>query len=432
MAQGVAVVNGTLSVALSGTTDFTSSGFGTPTAAIVIVSNANSTNNQQDHAVISIGFWDGTNQCCHSISMTDAASSQSTYRVSRNDYIAAASTSGTLATTWVFGYQASAVTDGIRLTLAVDNTSAQRYATVILLKGISAKIARLTLSSTLSGTATTGSLGFAPKAVLALTSGFAGNTPASGSLQTAAAIMSFGCATDSGTHRMIGWGSADAASPTKLTELYSETRCTGQVYNDTEAWTADVTTWGSDSLTMTSRTAGSGGDDVDLLVLGGADLSIVLGSLATATATGSTDYTTTGINPAAVLLNLSKLTSTTLGTDNTASAFSVGASDGTAHGSYASVDEDAASTSNSDSKYSSSNAVLVRTSASGTASDLIVGAVSMGTEKFSINYTTTDSTARKGWFLAFGPAASAGTPTLTDPGWLVSGNQITPRGTYTF
>lgn len=28
--------------------------------------------------------------------------------------------------------------------------------------------------------------------------------------------------------------------------------------------------------------------------------------------------------------------------------------------------------------------------------------------------------------------AAGGTPTLTDPGWLVSGNQITPRGTYAF
>lgn len=29
-------------------------------------------------------------------------------------------------------------------------------------------------------------------------------------------------------------------------------------------------------------------------------------------------------------------------------------------------------------------------------------------------------------------AAAGGTPTLTDPGWLISGNQITPRGNYAF
>lgn len=33
--------------------------------------------------------------------------------------------------------------------------------------------------------------------------------------------------------------------------------------------------------------------------------------------------------------------------------------------------------------------------------------------------------------IPYAPAAG-GTPTLTDPGWLVSGNQITPRGTYAF
>lgn len=410
MAQTVAVVSAALTATGSGTTDFTSSGFGTPSAAIVIASNANSTNNPQAGNSLSIGFWDGTNQCCHAQQATDATTGGSTYRASRNDYIAII---GFGTSTWNAGYQASAVTDGIRLTMAVDNTSTQRYATVILLKGVSAKIVRLTISSTLNGTATTGSIGFAPTALLALTSGFAGNTAASGSAQTVAAVLSFGAATSAGTHRMIGWGSVDAANPTKVTQLYSETRCAGQIYNDTEAWTADVTTWGADTLTMTSRTAGSGGDDVDLLVLGGADLSIVLGALTTATSTGSTDYTTTGIDPDAVLTVLGNVSSTALDSTGTAAGLSVGVSDGTTHGGYSQVDEDGATTSNAESAYSSSNAIYSRYSTSGTAGDLIVGAVSMGAEKFSVNYTTTSGTARKGWFLAFGPAASSGLPTLT-------------------
>lgn len=406
MAQGVAVVNATLTATGSGTTDFTSSGFGTPSAAIVLVSAANSTNNPQSSAGVSIGFWDGTNQCCHSFVSGDGIETSVTYRIQRNDYIAALSEAGS-TTNWVVGYIASAVTDGIRLTLNVDNTGVQRYATVILLKGISAKIARLVLSSTLNGTATTGSLGFAPTAALMLCSGTVGNTPNSGSTQTNNALLSFGAAKSDGTHRMLAWAALHAASTADVTALFSETRVAAQVLSGAESWSADVTTWGADTLTMTSRTAGSGGDDVDMLCLGGADLSLLIGTLTTATATGSADVTTTGIDPAAVLLCLGNTTSTTIASDGTASGFAMGASDGTTHGGYASVDQDASDVINTESAYSSTNALYSRTSASGTASDLVVGALSMGTGKFSVNYTTVSGTARKGWYLTFGQAGGS-------------------------
>ena len=402
MAQNVAVVNATLTATGSGTTDFTVSGFGTPSAAIVIVGDAASGFNPQASAGVSVGFWDGTNQCVHSIRAFDALGTTSTYRLSRNDY--AAAFVGT-SSTWSAGYSASAITDGIRLTMGVDNTSAQRFATVILLSGVSAKITRLTLSSSTNGTATTGSLGFAPTAAIVLGSGLAGNTAASGSTQSANALLSFGAATSDGAHRMIAWASSDSTATATVTSLYSETRLASQVSAGTDSWSAEVTTWGADSLTMTSRTGGSGGDDVDILCLGGADLSLLLGTLTTATSTGSADVTTTGIDPDAVLLCLGNTSSTTIASDGTASGFAVGASDGTTHGGYALVDEDAADTTNTESSYSSANAVYSRTSSGGTASDLVVGAVSMGAEKFSVNYTTVSGTARKGWFLAFGPAS---------------------------
>lgn len=410
MAQAVAVVNATLTATGSGTTDFTSSGFGTPTAAIIVMSLANTGSNPQAGAALSIGFWDGTNQCSHSINSFDAQGTSVTYRTSRNDYAAVNVVS---STGWSLGFQASSITDGIRLTMAVDNTSAQRYATVILLKGVSAKIARLTLNSTVNSTATTGSLGFAPTAAIVLGSGTAGNTANSGSSQRASALLSFGAATDDGTHRMLAWTSESNTATATLTALYSETRAAAQVFGGAENWSAEVTAWGSDDLTMTSRTAGSGGDDVDILCLGGADLSLLLGTLTTATSTGSVDVATTGIDPDAVLLCLGNTSSTTIASDGTASGISVGISDGTTHGSYAIVDEDAADTTNAESAYSSSNAVQSRTSASGTASDLVVGAVSMGSELFAVNYTTVSGTARKGWWLAFGPAAGGGAYSLT-------------------
>lgn len=410
MAQSVAVVSAALTATGSGTTDLTSTGFGTPSAAIILCSQANTGSNPQAGASYSIGLWDGTSQCSHSIASVDAVGTSETYRTSRNDY---AVTIGAAAATFNAYTASAAPSDGVRLTLSVDNTGASRYATALLLAGVSAKLVRLTLSSTVNGTATTGSLGFAPAAAIVLGSGFSGNTPNSGASQTAVAVLTFAAATSDGTHRMLSWSAANAAATADVTAQYSETRCAAQIVSGSEAWSAEVTTWGADTATLTTRTAGSGGDDVDILFLGGADLSLVLGTLTTATSTGSADVTTTGIDPDAVLIALGNTSSTSIASDGTASGFAAGISDGTTHAGYNIVDEDAADTTNAESAYSSSNAVYSRTSASGTSSTLIAGSVSMGAEKFSVNYTTTSGTARKGWFLAFGPAASSGLPTLT-------------------
>jgi hypothetical protein len=407
MAQEIAVVNAALTATSSGTTDFTSSGFGTPTAAIVFVSNANTTNNPQAGPATSIGFWDGSSQASCSVSCNDNSATSGTYRSARDDYIAVTVASGTGSTTWGTGFQASAITDGIRLTMAVDNSSAQRYASALLIKGVSAKLLAITPSASANGTVTTASLGFEPKAAFFACVGVSHNTANSGSSQLSEAILSFGAATEDGTQRMIGWAAKSASADTQCTAQFFETRVAGQIFNGSEAWSAEVTNWGADDITITSRTAGAGGDTVFALILGGADVSAGLGTITTSTSTGIVSTTTTGINPGAVLLCLSNLSSTTRATDGTASGFAVGLTDGATHGGYALVDEDGAGTTANENLFSSTHALLSTTSSGGTASTLVAGAVSMGTGEFSVNYSTVSATARKGWYLALGGAGGS-------------------------
>src|SRR5687768_881880 len=144
MAQTVAVVRNTLTATGGGTTDFTSTGFGTPTAAIIIFCNANATNNPQDSGIIGVGFWDATNQRTVSVRCNDNGATATTARTS--DDALAIRIEGTDGTN--NDYTVANTTDGIRLTMTVDNTSLARFATVILLKGVSAQVGTFTPNAT--------------------------------------------------------------------------------------------------------------------------------------------------------------------------------------------------------------------------------------------------------------------------------------------
>lgn len=396
MAQTVAVVRGTLSATSAGTTDFTKASFGTPTAAIIIVCNADSTNNPADNASLSVGFWDGTSQRCCAFRTLDAGATSSTHRASDDSYGALPG-----STTSLNAYTVSAITDGIRLTLSVDNTSTTRYCTVILLAGVSAKALTFTTNTTQNGTQASASLGFAPTAAFFATVG-------AGSIDqaTTAANMSFGFATSSGTHRMIGAGYADGAADEAGTLLYSETRCVGQISGGATVWTGEITTWGVDTFTMTTRDGSSAADVCIVLALGGADLSFDAGTLTTPTSTGNSVISTT-VAPAAVLSMLSTATGTTLATDSQTNGVAVGLADASGQFAHNTFVEDAAATMNSGSAAQAAAFIDLDTSSGGARADMCSGTVTLNSSDFTINYSAVDGTARKGWWFAFGPAASA-------------------------
>lgn len=396
MAQSVKVIRQTLTATGSGTTDFTSTGFGTVAAAIIIVCNANSTNNPEDDAVLGVGFWDGTNQRAVGIKCTDNLASSQTGR-SSND--ASCLLHGDNTT---FHYSVSAVTDGIQLTMDVDNTSLQRYATVILLGGVSASVGTFTPNATQNATQASGSLGFAPELVFFVCIGATtADTAALGQ-----AIFSFGLAATGITNRCVLWCSETATANEEADILFSENRCVGQIFNGATSWTGEITALGADSFTMTTRDGGSGSDVCFYLALGG-DLSAEVGTLTTPTSTGNND-TALGIDPDALLTFLTTATGTTLASDSSANGLNIGMADGAGQYSHSTFVEDAAANMNTGSVASATALVNLDTSSGGSRADMIDGTVTLGTAKFTINYSAVDGTARKGWYVAFGETTGGG------------------------
>lgn len=407
MAFTHAIVTQSLTATGGGTTDFTSSGFGTPDAAVLIYNSARSGANPGAGLSCGVGLWDGTNQRGVSVTAADAVGISGTARYQRDDYIAPIGASG--SSNWAAGFQASAITDGIRLTMAVDNTTNPRYATVLLLKGISAKVLTFTPNSSQNGTATCASLGFAPGALIALSIGHTANSANSGSARTTGAVFSFGAALSGGTHRMAAWASEHTAADSDPTALFSESRLAAEVAAGALGWSLEVTSWGSDDFTATTRDAGTGGDTVYVLALGGADLAAAIGTITTATSTGAVDTATTGVDPDVLLLAMTASdTAGSIKTDAQASSIGFGFANATVQAGFACVDEDAAATMNAESEYSATDALLIRASTSGTGSVLVSADAAMGAEEFTLDYSVADATARKGWYLALGQAVGGG------------------------
>jgi hypothetical protein len=409
MAQKAAVVRATLGSTLNATTDFTSSGFGTVAAAIIIACNANSTNNPENNIVFHVGFWDGTNQRASLITAVDASGTTATSRMSDDSYA--------VVSTGPSGWTASAITDGIRLTLNPDATSISRYCTVILLGGISAKVLTFTPNATQNSTQASVSLGFAPKLVF-FTS--IGNTTADTASGTIEAQLSFGFAADDATHRMVAFSSKHNAADEDATLQYSETRAVGQVSSGSLVWSGEVTTFGADTFTMTTRDGGTSSDVTFALALGGADLSFDTGTLTTLTSTG-TDVIATGIAPDAVLAMLSTAASTTIASDSTANGFTAGLADDTNEYSHSVFVEDGAATTNAESVATATNFIDLDSSSGGARTDLVTGTVALDADSFDVTYSAVSGTARKGWWVAFGRVPHTTTGALTGPGSTLSG-----------
>lgn len=391
-AQNVVTIQGTLSGTLGGTTDFTSSGFGTPTGAIIFLSNANTNNNPQDDLNQTVAFWDGTDVRSASVFADDNQTLTRTYRAASTTAVHVTKDGAVYG-----GYTISSITDGIRLTMTQDDTDAPRYATVVLFSGVSAKVGSLTASNTLNGTASSGSIGFAPKLAFLLSTG-----ATTDSHNGPPAVLSYGFADRvSGRQGSVQWGLLDNVSTEGIGLQYSETYSTGQTQNSGIDWAGEVTAWGTDTFTLTTRLNISGNDRVFYLALGGADLSFDTGFLSTPTGTG-TQSTDTTVAPSAILGAFSTAAGTALETDQDANGISYAAASTGNQFSAGSAGRNGVSTTENHSFASTNRFIDIRTIVSDTVTKLVEGTLSFGSDNFSINYTTVDATPRKGWWAAFG------------------------------
>lgn len=401
MAQKQAIVTGTLPNAIASPVDFTVSGFGTVTAAIIICQRAYTASNPAtDYGGMSIGFWDGTTQ---KVCMFQSRATGTGAGEGRTSY-------GGVAVTYTSSglnkFQASAITDGIRITMTLDNTTVDSYCTVLLIGGITnKKVGQIVMAPSVGNTTNSPSLGFAPKSVLFLTVGNASESTDN----NAHSVFSFGMARQSdGRHRMVATGHPNAANPTRCTMLYNETYCIGQIFDEAISWRASVTTWGSDTFTLTNSADGATGGDYIFFLAFDSELSFDLVSVTTP-ASATTDEIATTVEPDVVLLAMTSATSTSLQTGDGAEAMCIGMADGTNEYSHGTVTEDAASTVDGESRYSAAAILDLNSAGGGTISASADATVSaFGGSSFTLNYSAVPATPVKGFALVLGPAAGGG------------------------
>ena len=218
------VVNFALSTAAAtNTQDITISGFGTPSAAIFIVSGAVTDDTVAADQLLSIGFTDGTRQIVHGIRNTDAAASATCVRTYKTAAVITNSVSNGSSDLLNFSFT-SWITDGVRLT--IDTQSASAFlATCILIGG--ADVANAYVDSKSMGTGTSpiaidfsdeGGTDFEPDVVFTLD-----NRSTSDPYRQNGNILSFGCALNDGadTNRCIAVTTDTASDPTNNTSSVS-------------------------------------------------------------------------------------------------------------------------------------------------------------------------------------------------------------------
>lgn len=336
MVVETAVVRSTLS-ATGGTADFTSSGFGTPTGAIIVACGGNTTANPSDDAIWGIGFWDGTTQLAmgniagHGLTTTKARRAQSNLR-------------GVMLPTVTVGtndeHTVSNITDGIRLTHSVDNTTVARYATVILIKGVTVKATDTLSNGTVDTATTSASVGFEPTGGIFSSIG-APNQPQ----HTAASALSIGVAIKRGNKQYtIGQFDRQNVTTTERTSGYFTNRCgvvrapgfTNGTHN------VELTDWGTDTFDLTTRDGTpTAPQHVHGLIF--ADNALDAFAADTPTSTGTVGHTL-GVQVSALLL-AGQLNNTTSDTTSDSEGFSVGLSDGTNDFCHSIESEDGAATS---------------------------------------------------------------------------------------
>jgi len=390
MPASYAVIANTIDDVTNNTADFTSSGFGTPTAAILFCNSTAITENPINHARMSIGFWDSTNQASSGIANLDNRATALCVKASNDSYGLMVCWTTSILTT----FTVSNITDGIRLTVAAGNYSVDLYVVVVLLKGINAKLLTFTPNSTQNGTQESASLGFAPK--LLLFSSIA-STTADLAATNSDNYIAFGAAGKNGVSRNFRWWSDQSAADQANAIKFDEDRCVG----DENSWALEITTWGSDTFTATTRDAATGGVVTFCLALGGDDLLYDMGTITTRTTTGTTEIATTN-KPDTALVCVTCAAGTTRATNSEANGFMIGAGKGTSQYSFNASSEDGAATMNTNVVYKNNQILNLDSSASGARTDLCDATSEFNNSGMVLTYSAVDTTERKGWYLIFG------------------------------
>lgn len=251
------VMRQALSTATAGNTqDFTISGFGTPKAAIFIVTNAVTDDTIAADAILSIGFTDGTNEAATGTRAADGGSltEGDRYHSSARVIVAPTGTS-----TELFGFSFNSwTTDGVTLDIDVQSSTA-RLCTCILIGGSDVSNAFVSEYDDL-GTGTSPididfGVGnrFQPDLVFMTSMGPAGATPTG----TANMKISFGVGINDGadTQRVAMIGNVNGSSTNLGNAYIGNDSIVGAVYQSSLGWDAVIGSYDANGFSITPNSS---------------------------------------------------------------------------------------------------------------------------------------------------------------------------------
>ncbi len=373
----------------NGNQDVTIGGFGTVSAAMILgINSENGTvetiGTAYDGLGLMVSFMDGTNSRSmamasgHNVGTTDTSRSLQSLAV---DQIS--ETSGTALGTAT----ATFIANGVRLAWG-DTPEAHRYILVLIGGTDVTNVAVGTISNN-----TSHNLGFRPDVVLAGTHGDSLTT------RTGIAIQSFGAAVDDGanTERLTVVDSVDGAAAGDP-DVYVDTGDSlSQLFSGTQNWAANITI---DADGFDTDNVMGGDDGIYLAIKGIANIS--LATYTTPTSTGNDVITGVGFQPDFLLMSLTNAASIDAVESNNVFGVMYGIADGTNEWCANVAEEQGADPTNNQSKITASIVDLPDDN----GAQLCVGALaSFDADGFTINYSTADGAARKGWVLSIAGAA---------------------------
>ena len=421
-----AIVSGYLPTADSSFTDFTSSGFGTPDAAIVIVNNVDSGNNPNAYSVCGLGFWAGATQACIGATSKDNTATTDTATAILSGRCV--SVPNTNAGAYELLATGSSTTDGLRITKDGGTTSIARYCTVVLLKGLTNEYAGIaSLPSTGTSLSVTAP-GFKPDVLIG-----------SGAFQSATGLstnarISFGVShnnsADSISQGCVAFGDLDNQSTSNINTTVRNDRWIQQAINGSDAVYAAVSSHDASGFSLSYASSGFVRQYIYLaLELPDPDDAYV-GVVDSKASTGTQAYTGTGFTPEVLALIGTTLTTVNSLATSSVGAISVGVANATAERSMIFGSQDALATMNAFSRIDATNVVNLRFHDD--TVDAVADLDSFDSDGWTLNYSDGSASARKMLAFAIGDStAGGGAPTLSDL-QAVSITSTTVQGTYDY
>jgi len=376
------IINTTTGTA-SGNVDYTSAGFGTPTAVIMIASNSTVASPIIVDARMSFGFTDGTDAYCVALNDENGNGTTLTERESFSGSIYIDPSFANTRADFV-----SLITDGIRVNYN-DTPAAARSLTIILISG-TFNVKAFSHLLPASGVSDITSIGFKPNLTLLSTVGHTAIAAESLAPATFSLGWVHNSSSDVVTQAFAAQYSANGVSTSDVWARRHVDAAIGEINAGGGVWTAVASAFDASGFTLTV-TGASSNYIFGLAIDTGDTDGVQINSYNSPTATGELFFTTTGLDPSHVMMiGGAGSNSNTPYSGQNGGVFGISNYDGTTESYVGIAVEDAAATSDTDSHFSSSDGVSHYMFSGGTSSALNIGSFTgLNAGNFSIDFPAT-------------------------------------------